>query len=299
MSGPEDAAVQIVRGGVFVAVHLTGRERFRLPAIGPEEAEDIELLPAAWRRRLAAVLRPLQWHLRRWGIPGLPPMPPPWFWIPQAARPEIRAQVDRAERRLAGLREEMAAAYPELLREAARRAEAAARRRMRRWPVVRADRAAFLNAHLQMLWSYPGPEELRQIPRLELVERPAESMADLLDGRALAPALARRYRGLLLVLLTAASAQLQKRGALSPRMAASLRAHLDLLPPELGRLDPVLDRMIRLLGELRRTAPVRAGPASGNGRAVPLGELLLWAGEVLQEVARLPLPALPGGERCG
>jgi hypothetical protein len=170
---------------------------------------------------------------------------------------------------------------------------------MRRWPVVRADRAAFLNAHLQMLWSYPGPEELRQIPRLELVERPAESMADLLDGRALAPALARRYRGLLLVLLTAASAQLQKRGALSPRMAASLRAHLDLLPPELGRLDPVLDRMIRLLGELRRTAPVRAGPAPGNGRAAPLGELLLWAGEVLQEVARLPLPALPGGERCG
>ncbi len=299
MSGPEDVAVRIARSGIFVTIRLVGRERFQLLAIGPEEAGNIDLLPPAWRRRLATVLRPLQWHLRRWGIPGMPPMPFPWFWIPQSVRSEIQAQVDRAGRRLASLREEMAAAYPELLREAIRQAEAVARRRMRRWAVIRADRAAFLNAHLRMLWGYPDPAELRQIPRLELVERPAESLADLLDGQVLAPLLAGRYRGLLLILLTTASAQLQKRGALSPRLAASLRAYLDLLPPELGQLDPVLDRMIRLLGELRRTAPVRAGPISGNGHTVLLGELLSWTGEVLEQIARFPLPVPSGGGECG
>ena len=292
------AAVEIVQSGCFVLPRLIGFERLRLPAMGSEEAEAVDLLPRTWRRRLAGTLRPLQRRLRHYGIPGLPPMPPPWFWIPQAARPDIRAQAERTERRLASLREEMAAAYPELLREALRQAEAAAQARAARLNIHRKDRPFLVEAHLRMLWTFPDAERIREIPRLELVERSAGDLADLLDGEALAMRLVIEYRARLLEWILKARQAMRARGVLPPRLAASLRTCLDLLPPDLGRLDPILQRAIHLLSTIRARLPARTRPSC---RDLSMLDLERWTAEVLAELvhARPPWILDPEGDDVG
>jgi len=225
-------------------------------------------------------------------------MPPPWFWIPQAARPEIRAQAERTERRLASLREEMAAAYPELLREALRQAEAAAQARAARLNIHRKDRPFLVEAHLRMLWTFPDAERIREIPRLELVERSAGDLADLLDGEALAMRLVIEYRARLLEWILKARQAMRARGVLPPRLAASLRTCLDLLPPDLGRLDPILQRAIHLLSTIRARLPARTRPSC---RDLSMLDLERWTAEVLAELvhARPPWILDPEGDDVG
>jgi hypothetical protein len=303
MSEPFAAAVEIVRGGRFVLPRLIGFERFRLPAMGSEEAETVDLLPQAWRRRLAGALRPLQRRLRRYGIHGLPPLPPPWTWIPDSARNEIRWEAIRTERRLAGLRQEMAASYPQLLREALRQAEAAAQARAARLNIHRKDRPFLVEAHLRMLWTFPDAERIREIPRLELAELSAGDLADLLDGEALAMRLVIEYRARLLEWILKARQAMRARGVLPPRLAASLRTCLDLLPPDLGRLDPILQRAIHLLSTLLSTIRARLpARAHFSCRDLSMPDLERWSTEVLAELVHARPPCFPdpeGEERCG
>jgi hypothetical protein len=298
MSERSAVAAEIARRGCFVLPRLIGLERLRLPAMGSEEAEAVDLLPRTWRRRLAGALRPLQRRLRRYGIPGLPPLPPPWTWIPDSARNEIRWEAIRTERRLAGLRQEMAASYPQLLREALRQAEAAAQARAARLNIHRKDRPFLVEAHLRMLWTFPDAERIQEIPRLELVERPAGDLADLLDGEVLALRLIIEYRARLLEWILKARQAMRAGGALPPRLAASLRTCLDLLPPDLGRLDPTLQRAIHLLSAIRARLPARTRLSC---RDLSMLDLERWTAEVLAELvhARPPLDPGPGGIRCG
>jgi len=291
------AAVEIVQSGCFVLPRLIGFERLRMPAMG-EEAEAVDLLPRTWRRRLAGALRPLQRRLRRYGIPGLPPLPPPWFWIPDSALNEIRWEAIRTERRLACLRQEMASSYPHLLREALRQAEAAAQARAARLNIHRKDRPFLVEAHLRMLWTFPDAERIREIPRLELVERSAGDLADLLDGEALAMRLVIEYRARLLEWILKARQAMRARGVLPPRLAASLRTCLDLLPPDLGRLDPILQRAIHLLSTIRARLPARARLSC---RDLSMLDLERWTAEVLAELvhARPPWILDPEGDDVG
>jgi hypothetical protein len=156
-----------------------------------------------------------------------------------------------------------------------------------------------VEAHLRMLWTFPDAERIREIPRLELVERSAGDLADLLDGEALAMRLVIEYRARLLEWILKARQAMRARGVLPPRLAASLRTCLDLLPPDLGRLDPILQRAIHLLSTtIRARLPARARLSC---RDLSMPDLERWSrgGPGGAGPRPTPLDPGPGGRRCG